>query len=130
MSHLNPETIDLLPATVNIEAMQGTDITIEFQLQDGAGTAVDITNDTVEVTVKDAFGGTTKIATISNGPGDHSDPTAGKTQITWGKADTAPSPADQVDWVYEVRRVLSGSEKEVVYIQGTLSLFPTVGLSS
>lgn len=130
MSHLNPETIDLLPATVNIEAMQGTDITIEFQLQDGAGTAVDITNDTVEVTVKDAFGGTTKIPTITNSAGQHSDPTNGKTVITWAKEDTAPSPADQVDWVYEVRRVLSGSGKEVVYIQGTLSLFPTVGLSS
>ena len=131
MADDTPQTIDLTPEIITIEAQQGTDVTLEFQLTDANGTAVDITNDTVDVTVKDDFDGNVKIATKSNGPSEHSDPANGKSIFVWTKTETTTStPTEQVDWVYEVRRIFAGSGKEVIYIQGTLSLFPSVGLSS
>lgn len=129
MADSTPQSLDLTPEVINIEAQQGTHVTVEFRLTlDGA--AVNITNDTIKVTVKDAFGGVTMINTISNGPGQHTDPTNGKTQITWTKTNTTTlTPKDEVYWKYEVRRVQASSLAEVIYIHGDLKLMPSVGLA-
>jgi len=129
MADQTPTNLDLTPEIVNLEVQQGTDVSIEVQLTDGAGVAVNITNDTIKVTAKDAFGGTIKIPTKTISPGNHTDPTAGKTAFSWSKIETATSTStDEVDWKWEVRRVLSGSGAEVVYIHGDLKLMPSVGL--
>jgi hypothetical protein len=128
MADQTPTNLDLTPEVVNLEVQQGTDISIEVQLTRG-GLPVDITNDTVKITAKDEFAGTVKIATKSIGPGNHSDPANGKTAFAWTKLETmTTTPKDEVGWKWEVRRVLSGSGAEVVYIHGDLKLMPSVGL--
>jgi len=128
MSDQTPVTLDLTPEIVNLEIQQGTDVSIEVQLTKAA-LPVDITNDTIKVTVKDEFGGVIKIATKNMTPGNHTDPVNGKTSFSWSKVETTTTtPKDEVDWKWEVRRVLSGSAAEVVYIHGDLRLMPSVGL--
>lgn len=125
-----PQALDLTPEIINIELQQGADAPIEFELTDNAGGAVDLTLETVKFTAKDGFGGTVMIATKTNAPGSHSDPTAGKSIFVLSKLDlTTLTPTDQSLWYYEVRRVFTGSLREVIYIQGTLTLQPSVGLS-
>lgn len=125
-----PQNLDLTPEVVNLEVQQATTVTMEVQLTNGSGSAVNITNDTVKITVKDDFDGVVEIATISNAPGSHSDPTNGKTQFTWTKAQTTTdTPKEAKYWKWEVRRVFP-SGAEVVYIHGDLVLQPSVGLSS
>lgn len=129
MADSTPVTLDLTPEIVNLEIQQGTDVSVEVQLTNGAGTAVDITNDTIKVTAKDAFGGTITIPTKTITPGNHTTPLEGKTAFSWSKTETTTlTPADEVGWKWEVRRVLSGSNAEVVYIHGDLKLMPSVGL--
>ena len=129
MADSTPQSVDLSPEIINIEAQQGTTVTVEFQLTLD-GSPVDITDDTIKVTVKDEFRRTTMINTISNGPGQHTDPTVGKTQFTWSKANTTTLfPKDEVYWKYEVRRVQATSLAEVIYIHGDLKLMPSVGLA-
>jgi hypothetical protein len=129
MSDQTPTNLDLSPEVINLEIQQGTDVSIEVQLTNGTGAPVNITNDTIKITAKDEFGGVIKIATKTISPGNHSDPANGKTIFTWSKADTTTTtPKDEVDWKWEVRRVLSGSAAEVVYIHGDLKLMPSVGL--
>jgi hypothetical protein len=128
MADQTPTNLDLTPEIVNLEIQQGTSVSIEVQLTRG-GSAVDITNDTIKITAKDEFGGVVTIPTKSIGPGNHTDPANGKTAFAWSKAETTTTtPKDEVDWKWEVRRVLSGSAAEVVYMHGDLRLMPSVGL--
>jgi hypothetical protein len=130
MADTTPQNLDLTPEVVNLEIQQGTDVTVEVQLTRN-GLPIDITNDTVKITAKDDWNGTTKIATKSLTPGIHTDPADGKTAFTWTRTETFSStPKDVVIWKWEVRRVTSGSLLEVVYIHGDLVLAPSVGLSS
>lgn len=129
MADQTPTELDLTPEIVNLDIQQGTDVSIEVQLTNNLAVPVNITNDTIKVTAKDAFGGTIKIPTKSITPGNHTDPVNGKTAFSWSKVETATTtPADEVDWKWEVRRVLSGSGAEVIYIHGDLKLMPSVGL--
>lgn len=131
MADQTPQNLDLTPEIINLEVQQGTDVTIEFQLTDNAGVAVDISLDSVKLTAKDGFGGTTTIATKTNGPGQHSTPAQGKSLFVLTKAElTTLTPDSEVGWKYEVRRVFSGTLREVIYIHGDLLLMPSVGLSS
>ena len=126
-----PQSLDLTPEIINIECQQGTDITITFQLTNNAGVGEDITSDSVKLTAKDGFAGTAKIATKTNGPGQHTDPATGQTTFVLTKTDTTTTESDsQVIWKYEIRRVFAGSGREVVYIHGDLTLMPSVGLSA
>lgn len=126
-----PQSLDLTPEVINLELQQETDATITFQLADGDGDGVDITNDEVKFTAKDDFAGTVKIATKTNGVGQHVDPTTGKTTFVLSKADlTAAVDTEEETWKYEIRRVFSGTGREVIYIHGDLLLKPSVGLDA
>lgn len=128
MADQTPQSLDLTPEIVNIELQQGTDAVLEFQLTDGTGTAVDLSGDEVKFTAKDEFAGTVTIATKTNGTGQHSDPVEGKTVFVITKDDlTTTTPAEQILWRYEVRRVFAGTNREVIYIHGELVLMPSVG---
>lgn len=131
MADQTPQTVDLTPEVIHLEVQQGTDNTLEFQLTDNDGVAVDLTLDAVKFTAKDGYGGTVTIATKTNTSGSHSDPTAGKTLFVLTKTDlTVATPDAEVDWVYEIRRVFFGTNREVIYIHGDLRLMPSVGLSA
>ncbi len=120
-------TIQALPATIHIEVQQETDQYMEFQLTDGTN-AVDLTLDTVKLTARDSLGGTIKVQK-TNPSGSHSAPLLGKTMFLLSKTDlTTGSRASSAEWVYEVRRIMGGSNQELVYMQGKLSLRPVVGL--
>jgi hypothetical protein len=124
-------TVSLLPADIDIYIEQGADSNLEFVLTDSAGTAVDITSDSVKFTAKDSWAGDTKIATKTNASGQHSDPSHGKTRFLLTKADTTTDDrTSNVTWRYEIRRVLATTNQEVVYMKGKLILARTVGLAS
>jgi uncharacterized protein YccT (UPF0319 family) len=128
MADQTPQSLDLTPEVINLEVQQGTDVTLEVQLTNGSGAGVDITLDTVKITAKNEFAGTTMIPTITITPGNHTIPLSGKTQFTWTKAQTMTvTPQDLVFWKWEARRVFP-SGLEVVYIHGDLILQPSVGV--
>lgn len=108
--------IVIRPACVDIILQQGTDATLEVILTDGDGAAVDITNDTVTMTVRESIGGTL-LFQKSNGIGEHNEPLRGSTLMVIEPADI---PAAGV-FVYEVRRLLqAGTER--IHISGTLTI--------
>lgn len=124
-------TLSLTAAPVDIEIEQGSDSAIEFQLTKN-GAAIDISNDDVRFTAKDAYGGTTTIATKTNGVGEHSVPVDGKTIFILTTEDTTVAGQEgyQVTWYYEVRRFDPDSELDIVHLKGKLILKPMVGTSA
>lgn len=124
-------TLSLTAAPVDIEVEQGSDSAIEFQLTKN-GDAIDISNDDVSFTAKDAYGGTTTIATKTNGTGEHSIPGQGKTIFILTKEDTTVIGQEgyTVTWYYEVRRWDPDSELDIVHMKGKLVLKPMVGTSA
>ena len=131
MADQTPQDLDLTPEIIDIELQQGADAVITFQLTDNAGTGVDITLDAVKFTAKDDFAGTVKIATKTNTAGQHTTPGSGETTFTLTKSDlTTLTPAEEETWKYEVRRIIAGSGREVIYIHGDLILKPSVGLDA
>lgn len=125
--------LDLAPDPKDMEVFAGTDNTIEVTLLNATtSAAIDITSDDVKFTAKDALGGSVvKIATKTNSVGEHSDPTNGKTRFQLTKEELVLATATaQEAWWYEVRRVISGSSDEVVYMHGQLRVKPSVGTGS
>lgn len=117
------------PTRQDITIARDVDSTLTFVLTDTTGIPVDITNDTVEFTARDTYGGTAKIATIANTTGHHVDPTNGKTAFTISKAaiDAADTTTNRdVVWVYEVRRLAGGTSPVIVHIMGNLRVVPVV----
>ena len=96
-------------ASNKITIFRGDDATFTFTINDSDGDPVDITDDTIFFTVKTvvnttAAGSLDSTAVIQkiNGPGDHSDPTIGKTTFSLTHADTAILPKIyyyDVQWV-------------------------------
>jgi len=130
MADQTPQDLDLTPEIINIELQQGTDNTITFQLTNNAGVGVDLTLDAVSFTAKDDFDGTAMIETMTNAAGFHEDPTSGETTFILTKEDlTTLTPTEESQWRYEVRRIFSGTLREVIYIHGIITLKPSVGLS-
>lgn len=121
-------TLAIVPTKVNLVIKRGTDNTIEFQLLDSAGAAIDITNDTIMFTARDTYAGAVKIPTKTNGVGAHSTPTSGKTRfkILRTEVDDEATATAATTWLYEVRRI-SASGDEVVYLEGYLQIDPAVG---
>jgi hypothetical protein len=117
----------LIPSEVCIEIVDGTQKVFEVEIMDNEGDPIDITNDTITFTVKDEFGGTTKLQKI-NTVGGHSDPTNGKTIFTIAQTDIPPvSPYEVRNWVYEIRRTDAGSVEDV-HLQGDFIVNPVVGV--
>ena len=120
-------TLAVLPVAVDINVTRGTDNTLEFTFTNAAGTAENLTGDTVKFTARDGYGATVKIATKTNTT--HTDPTAGKTRFTLSQADLTEAGADvtrPIVWYYEVRRLVGGSTPAIVWFQGLLNLYPAV----
>ncbi len=118
--------VSLLPKIEDLLLTRGTDNRLEFRLTNPVtGQPVDLTNDTVKFTVKDSYGGTVKIG-LENTPGMHSAQADGRTQfvVTREAIADATHTGTITDWVYEVRRLVSGAD-EVVYFAGIFSLRPT-----
>ncbi len=116
----------LTPAEIAISVLSGTDTTFEAILLDGEGEAIDISADTVVLTVRDALGGTLKIQK-TNAPSGHVDPTSGSTSFSVLATDVPDiSPAEFQNWVYEIRRVQASGD-ESVHIQGAFLVEPAVG---
>ena len=116
------------PSKICLTVPRDVDSVLTFVLTDGEGNTVDLTIDTVEFTVKDTHDGTVKID-YKNEPGEHLDPTNGRTQIEILKADisSVAVPADESQsWKYEVRRI-DDDDKEALHIEGDFIVEPTVG---
>lgn len=116
------------PQEVDICVSRDADVTLTFVLTDARNHPVDITADTVDFTARDKWGGTAKIATISNISGHHIDPTNGKTAFTISQASinvVADSNRDDV-WVYEVRRLAGGTSPVVIHVRGLMRIVPAV----
>jgi len=103
------------------------DSTFTFILTNARGEAVDITGDSVKLTVRDVKGGTLKLQK-TNGPGAHDDPQNGKTSFTITRTDITATPADETFfWVYEIRRIDAGTSQEHVHLEGAFVVEPAVG---
>lgn len=117
------------PTDKNISITRNTDNDLEFIIKDDLGAVIDITNDTVKFTAVDSFAGPTRIATKTNGVGQHSDPTNGKTKFVIAKEDIDDEVSRSIDtvWIYEVRRIKAGAgSDEFVHYMGKLTVKPSV----
>ena len=117
------------PTIIDIDVIQGTDALLTFQYEkkvNGVWVPVDITNDRIKFTARDSDGGVITINTKTNVPGDHVDPSNGKTLFRLTQTDTLSDPTSKVVWSYEVRHI-DESDREFVFVKGRLNLLPTVG---
>ncbi len=121
------QRVCIRPANIDVCLVRATTNVLEVVLTDAAGVSVDITNDTVKFTVRDGPGGTVEIAK-SNGPGEHLDPTEGRTEFTIEKTEIDDEVARTTEtyWFFEVRRITPAGV-ENVHIQGRLVITPDVG---
>jgi hypothetical protein len=122
-------TVSALPVEYDLQVTRGTDNTIEFTFTTAAGVAIDISADTVILTVRASLG-STRLVQLTNAPGSHSSPVAGKTRFTL--TDTHLADASNASkltiWIYEVRRYIGGlSGDQIVWFHGQLELHPTGG---
>lgn len=114
------------PRTVIVQA--GNDERFDAMILED-GEALDISAATVTFTAKSGRGGTTKIATKTNGPSGHVAPTEGRTRFLLERTDLVLTDAAQSEtWWYEVR-VKIGSLQQV-YIWGPLIVQAAVGESA
>ncbi len=118
--------LSILPSRVDITVEAGTDNTIEFTLLDAnTGLPVDLTLDSVKFTAKKS--GTLKIGPKTNGTGDHEDADSGRTRFKLTRTELTPTISGKPEtWQYEVRRVVGGSNDEIVYLHGSLILDPSL----
>lgn len=120
------EAVSIVPSIEAIRMVQGTDATFEFVLTNGDDEVVDLTADDVVLTVRDEKGGTVQLQK-TNEPGDHIEPTQGRTSFDLAHSDFAAELSDEhAFWVYEVRRIRA-SGKEAVHIEGAFILDKAVG---
>ena len=109
--------ISVIPSEICLEVVKDADTEFEFTLTDGYDNPVDITTDTVVLTIRDYLGGTTKLQK-TNAPGSHEIPTDGKTRFSITNSDITDTLTDaQTVWVYEVRRI-DAALLEYVHIAG------------
>ena len=120
-------TVCVKPDEQGICITRGTDNVFEVVITDGEGQVIDITLDTIALTLRDKLGGTVQ-AQYLNLPGSHKDPINGVTEFTIPKAATATaSTYHWTYWVYEVRRIQGITDNEYVHIQGDFVILPSVG---
>lgn len=121
--------ICVAPTAINLCMQRGQDTTFKFALAGDTG-RVDITADDVIFSVLSAPVSGTVLVALTNGVGQHTDPTNGETEFTLTRAMTnvvaVPEETDSY-WVYEVRRVQPGGE-ENVYVSGALKIQRSVVL--
>lgn len=118
--------VEVVPSEICLRIVQDADTTFEFILTDGECKPVNITNDTVKLTVKDEPGGVVKLQK-TNAPGEHSTPANGKTQFEIAHDDiTDVLTVGETCWVYELRRI-DASAKESVHITGNFYVQRSVG---
>lgn len=109
--------VAVVPSEICLGLVKDADTEFEFTLVDGYNNPVDLTADTVILTVRDYLGGTTKLQKM-NGPSGHENPTDGKTRFTILNSDIADTLTDaQTVWIYEIRRI-DAALLEYVHIAG------------
>lgn len=109
--------------------MSGTNVSLLFTLQDKDGKAVDITTDSVQLTVRTDYGGSV-VFSQANGTGQHSTPAQGQTIFILPRDTIAAAVLARgtTTWVYEVRRV--DGANEYVHVYGEMLFDAAVGASS
>lgn len=121
-----PSNRDFLGTPIDALIRRDTDNTLQVTIQDADGVAIDITNDTVTMTVSDKPGGTQKIQKI-NLTGQHTVPASGTTRFDFTDAELEPAGTDAehtLYWWYEVRRTTAGGD-EFVHIEGAFTILPS-----
>ncbi len=120
------ELVAVVPSVIDLQLVKDADTTFEFILTDGNCEPVDISADSVRITVRDYLGGALKIQK-TNSVGGHSDPTQGKTEFTIARTDiTDTLTVTHTRWVYEIRRIQVGGS-ESVHIEGNFIVDLSVG---
>lgn len=115
-----------LPVYIDLLLVRGTDNRFEVTFVDPSlGVPIDLTSETVKLTVRDGFTGT-QLLQKTNAPGQHSSPTAGKTilVVTRTEIADAANAAIRKDFRYEIRRIQSNGDQNV-YFAGFFQLNPT-----
>lgn len=114
------------PTQQSITVQRGMVVEFDAVLTDAFLDPIDITLDTVTLTVWDFNGGTKKIQKI-NSPGGHVFPSQGRTRFTINPADITEADNDrQLAWHFEVRRT-TPAPKEFIHISGDFIVQPELG---
>lgn len=117
--------VALTPARFSLRIQRGSLTEFDCILTNAFGEPIDISLDTVILTVKDALGGTLKIEKI-NLPLSHINGPQGRTRFAIEPGDIVdPASYFPIDWVFEVRRVTPVPE-EFVHITGPFIIDPEV----
>jgi len=110
---------------INLTFQSNTDNEFIAVISDADEKAIDITGDTITLTVTSSLGGVV-VFTHSNAAGGHEDPTKGQTRFSVSRADlVAASSTATTTWVYEIRRIVGGAGDQHVHIWGRFIVEPT-----
>lgn len=119
-------SLDLRPSCIDITIMRNNNVALLFTLADQDGNAIDITGDTVRMTVKTDLGGT-EVFHLENT--EHTVPESGQTTFILPRDTIAAAALTKglTCWVYEVRRTVHDTEDQVVHVYGELAVESDVG---
>lgn len=94
-------TLNLKPATLNVEAWQADDVLIPLVFKDSAGVPIDLTGRTFASEIRDQAGNLKSTATITVTP------LTGSVLVKFPKTDTATMlPTDSMTW--DLQQTMSG----------------------
>lgn len=120
-----PEII--APVHLDIQIPSKADYTLEFQLTDEDGDVVDIGTETVILTVYRKRTDTVPLLEMTNGPGDHSTPSQGKTAFEFVPSDSDWMEKEEELALYELWRVYDGDTKRFPWFRGGMLFGATRG---
>lgn len=99
------QSLSVLPIEYHLTVPRATASTINLTFTDAAGTAIDITGDTITLTVRDAYGGTSKFTAS----GSITVAASGTATVSVSVANTTDGKTSgQTHWVYVITRTHGG----------------------
>lgn len=121
-----PAGVSLTPSPGTLRVQRGMLVEFDCVLTNAYSEPMDISLDTVVLTVKDNLGGTTKIQK-TNAPLTHIDGAQGRTRFEILPGDiTETETRRPFSWIFEVRRITPALE-EFIHISGAFEVLPEVG---
>lgn len=113
-------TVVQTPTVIDFELAPHSDVTLEFQLTNAAGDPIDITLDRVELTVYESSCDGELLLEKQNDPGDHEDPTDGRTRFTLDAEDSAFVDGADAIVRYEVWRMVEVIGARTPWFRGVI----------
>lgn len=125
-----PHVTIIAPQHLDIIVPADSDYDLVWTLTDDDGTVVDISEDTVAMTVFRKRTDAEPLIEFANAPGEHTTPVSGITTFTFVPGDTAWLEKSEELVRYEVWRIFDSGTKRLMWFEGFILFTNTRGVET